>query len=364
MKVLLAAPMKGVQGGITRWTQHIMRFYESNELEDVKFELIDVGRDEFYVNMPLWKQVAKSTAFYWKIRRKFVKLIDDNKYDACYITTSASFSFIKDIVLLREAKKRGIKTIINFHFGRIPELSKKNNWEWKLIKMVLSLADRAVVLDKASYQTLRDKGYPNVEILPNPVAPVVSEIVKYNSALTRENGYVLFTGHVIKTKGVFELLEACSKIDGIRLKLVGLATENICKEIRNIYGEPEWLEICGEMPYEEVIKEMMKCDVFVLPTYTEGFPNVILEAMASGCAIVTTPVGAISEMLEDDEKGSYGVLVNPKNSSDLENAIASLLHDENKKNEMRNNVQLRVNERYNIETVFNNIVSICVSCTK
>lgn len=346
--------MKGVQGGITRWTQHIMNHYsEVADSENVSLELLDMGRSRFInTNMPIWKRVYRAFDDYSNILSEFQTKIKTTDYDILHLVSSASVSLIKDVIFLKFAKRRSIKTIIHFHFGRIPELSEKNNWEWKLIKMVLSLADRAVVLDNASYQTLRDKGFHNVEILPNPVAPVVSEIVKYNSALTRENGYVLFTGHVIKTKGVFELLEACSKIDGIRLKLVGLATENICKEIRNIYGEPEWLEICGEMPYEEVIKEMMKCDVFVLPTYTEGFPNVILEAMASGCAIITTPVGAIPQMLEDDEKGSYGILVNPKNSSDLEKAIASILHDENKKGEMRNNVQLRVNEKYNIKTVW------------
>ncbi|MGM9800099.1 MAG: glycosyltransferase family 4 protein [Muribaculaceae bacterium] len=161
---------------------------------------------------------------------------------------------------------------------------------------------------------------------------------------------------MIKTKGIFELLEACSKQDGIKLKIVGLATEHIRKEVYKIYGNADWFEICGEMEYVDVIKEMIKCDIFVLPTYTEGFPNVILEAMAVGCAIITTPVGAIPQMLEDDEFGKYGVFVEPKNAYALHSAISSLLCDENGKTEMRKNTKLRVNKRYNINAIWQQLL--------
>ena len=116
------------------------------------------------------------------------------------------------------------------------------------------------------------------------------------------------------------------------------------------------------MPYTDVIKEMQKCDIFVLPTYTEGFPNVILESMAAGCAIISTPVGAIPQMLEDDGDGKYGLLVEPRNVQQLHDAIEHLLNDEALKQEMRQNVQRRVNERYNIDVVWSKMLKIWKSC--
>ena len=120
----------------------------------------------------------------------------------------------------------------------------------------------------------------------------------------------------------------------------------------------DWLNIRGETPYEEVIAEMCKCDVFVLPTYTEGFPNVILESMACGCAIVTTSVGAIPEMLEEEDGKHYGIMVEPRNVEQLKGAIERMLSDADFKNECRANVQQRVNERYNIDSVWRQMVDI------
>ena len=80
--------------------------------------------------------------------------------------------------------------------------------------------------------------------------------------------------------------------------------------------------------------------------------------MACGCAIVTTPVGAIPQMLEDDKNGKYGVLVEPQNVQQLHDAIEHLLNDEHLKQEMRQNVQRRVNERYNIDVIWNKMLQI------
>ena len=58
-------------------------------------------------------------------------------------------------------------------------------------------------------------------------------------------------------------------------------------------------------------------DVFVLPSYTEGFPNVIIEAMAMGKPIIATSVGAIPEMLDE----GCGVVVPPKDADSLQKAL-------------------------------------------
>ena len=103
---------------------------------------------------------------------------------------------------------------------------------------------------------------------------------------------------------------------------------------------------------------MCECDVFVLPTYTEGFPNVILESMACGCAIVTTPVGAIPEMLGEEDGKSYGLMVEPRNVEQLRAAIEKMLSDEEFKAACRENAQQRVNERYNMSSVWQQMVGV------
>lgn len=359
MKVLLGSPLSGVQGGISRWTEHILGYYKGNCSDSLDLHLLDMGRSQFVnINMPTWKRFYKAFVDYCEIIKEFKKTLKSDKYDLLHLASSASISLIKDYLMVLIAKKYGVKTVVQYHFGRIPDLKEANNWEWKLLVKVIRMADRVVVIDKASFETLISCGFNNISLLPNPVAPVVCDIVEKNKDIVREPRTILFTGHVVKTKGIYELLEACKNLKDIKLKIVGHITDDIRKSIIEQYGTPDWFDICGEMPYESVIKEMMRCDVFVLPTYTEGFPNVILESMASGCAIVSTPVGAIPQMLEGDENGKYGILVPPQDMEKLQTALERVLSDESLKSELRSNAIRRVNERYNIASVWNQMVKI------
>ena len=253
-----------------------------------------------------------------------------------------------------------MKAIVHFHFGRIPELKHKNNWEWNILKKVITSADKIIVLDKNSYTTLLASNFSNVEIVPNPVAPEIINQIDNIIDIKRMPGTILFVGHVVKTKGIFELIEACKTISNIKVKLIGHISDSMKSAIKSVagYNNEQWLDIMGELSYKEVIVEMCKCDIFVLPTYTEGFPNVILESMASGCAIITTKVGAIPEMLEIDEKGKYCTFVDVGNIEQLKTAITNLLYNEKIKIELRKNVYRRVRERYSMPIIWEMLENI------
>lgn len=357
-KILLVAPYGGVPGGISRWTSHIVDYHRQFKAEECELGLVSTGRSVFVnIHMPLWKRIWYALVDYRSILSDFNRKIRMH-YDVMHLTSSGSLGLLKDLYMLRRAKRFKVKSIIHFRFGRIPELLQQNNWEWRLVVKAIRLADNVIVIDQQTYDTLTEQGFSNIEYLPNPVAPFVEKVVQSNSNIVREPGQILFVGHVVKTKGIFELLEACSTLADIHLKVVGTITPAMWQEIENLYGNPSWLSLCGELPYEDVIKEMQRCDIFVLPTYTEGFPNVILEAMAAGCAIISTPVGAIPQMLEDDESGKYGVLVPAKDAVELSKSIVSLIGNSHLKEEMRTNVQQRVSTRYNISSVWERMFSI------
>ena len=359
MKILLASPYGGVPGGITRWTEHLVAYSEKLEDKECQIDVVPMGRSRFVnINSSLVYRIWTAAVDYKSILRNYRKRLCRDSYDIVHLASSASLSLIKDLYMIRTAKKRGAKSIVHFHFGRIPELAQARNWEWKLLVKVVKAADQVVVIDKASYDALRANGFDNISLLPNPVAPRVVDIATENAGVEKTPRSVLFVGHVVKTKGVFELLEACSKIENINLQLVGHITPDMQAQIDGLYKGASWLTVCGERPYAEVVKEMCKCDVFVLPTYTEGFPNVILESMACGCAIVTTPVGAIPEMLEEEDGKHYGIMVEPRNVEQLKVGIEKMLSDADFKNECRENVKQRVNERYNMDSVWRQMVNI------
>jgi glycosyltransferase involved in cell wall biosynthesis len=358
MKVLFVTSYGGVPGGISRWAGHIMKYYEAIGVKDCSITLVPMGRSSFVnINSASFYRLKEAIKDYTKILKDFKQKIRSEKHDVMHLTSSASWSLLKDIYMIKAAKRRGIKTVIHFRFGRIPDLAQVKNWEWTLIAMVLKLVDCAIVLDSKSLSVLKDLGYKNVVCMPNPVSPQVQAIVAQNK-VERKPRYILFCGHVVKTKGVFELIDACSNIDDIYLKMVGHVTDEMRAAICDYSHNSAWLDLVGEIPYEQVIKEMMSSDIMVLPTYTEGFPNVILEGMAAGCAIIATNVGAIPQMLEEQNGEQYGVIIHPQDVKGLEDAINYLLDSPKEKEAMRVRVQSRVQERYSMEAIWNEMVSI------
>lgn len=108
---------------------------------------------------------------------------------------------------------------------------------------------------------------------------------------------------------------------------------------------------------------MLRCELFVLPTYTEGFPNVILESMACGCTIITTPVGAIPSMLDVKSNTPSGVCVPVKNIDLLSEKILYYLEHKNEALEMGARAKDRVNREYSMPSVWNKMLNIWNSLT-
>lgn len=98
----------------------------------------------------------------------------------------------------------------------------------------------------------------------------------------------------------------------------------------------ERVTFVGKVSNGEVPKYMVASDVFVLPSLSEGFPLVTLEAMASGLPIVATKVGGLPEIVKD---GDNGFLIEPKNPEQIAEKVLSLLVDEELREKISRNNQ-------------------------
>jgi len=365
LKVLLCSPyFEGVPTaacGIVNWTRNLYDYLKQQNT-DIDVELlpfdrsVDLGEDSTFI-----ERLNSGIKDYISLIKKTKKKLKKNHYDLIQISTSASLGLIKDYFILKAAHKRSIKIILHLHFGRIPELAEQNNIEWRMLNKVIKMATAAIVMDAKSYKTLKEHGIDNVYYLPNPLSiAIINKINGEKGQIQRVPRRLLFVGHVVRGKGIYELIEACTAFDNIELRIIGKAHPNTKNKLCDISKKKDnggWLNLMGEIPHEEVIKEMLACDIYILPTYTEGFPNVILESMASACPIIASGVGAIPEMLDVDGD-PCGLVIRPKNVDDIKTAIRKLIDDNKYKASLGEKAQKRVNEHYNVSSVWNQLSSI------
>jgi glycosyltransferase involved in cell wall biosynthesis len=349
-KVFLVSPLAPPVGGIATWSAYIIDYftgsYGSVELSHFNSAM---SRNRITDRNRLRHLVCGIRDACYQIFG-IIRILKKETPDIVHLTSSASLALFKDYILLRYLQKYNLKTVLHFHFGRIPELKLKNNWEWKMLLKTIKRTSTCIVLDSQSYTTLKKEGFNNIAILPNPITlQTIDSDEKRDIEDIRQDGVVLFVGHVVLEKGVYELVEAVRDINEVKeLLFIGPFEENIKNDLVRITGiDQHKIKFMGVKSRDEILYEMRRCNVFVLPSYSEGFPNVILEAMLCACPIVSTSVGAIPEMIGQDR----GILVKPKSVNELKINISKLILEKELSVSFGKNASKFVKKNYNIETI-------------
>jgi glycosyltransferase involved in cell wall biosynthesis len=131
----------------------------------------------------------------------------------------------------------------------------------------------------------------------------------------------VFVGRLVVEKGVRELVTALRSLPGVRVALLGPGPLRAELEAtsRELEGR---LILAGDLPLTEVSRWLAAADALVLPSWAEGTPNVVLEALAAGRPVVATHVGGIPDVIEH---GVTGLLVPPRDAPALATAMAEAL---------------------------------------
>lgn len=154
-----------------------------------------------------------------------------------------------------------------------------------------------------------------------------SEQIRRELRVEGDASLVLYVGRFDLAKGLAELIRATAQIAAqapkLQLALVGAGPalsdiQTLAKELRIL----DRIRFVAPCPSSEVAKWMRAADVFALPSYREGCPNVILEALSCGLPVVASDVGGIPELV--DEK--CAILVHPQDPVGLANALSIALN--------------------------------------
>ena len=357
LKIILVSPLPPPVGGIASWTPNIINYFANGESKIELTLLNSALKGKSITSNSLVKRFYSGIYNSLWINIEFRKLLKNNKPSLIHLVSSSSLALFKDYLLVTLAKKLKIPVILHWRFGRIPSLAAQGNWEWKLLNVVIKTSTLSIVIDSKSYNTLSNAGFTNIVNIPNPLGLDIEQksralFGKFNQ---RQQDQLIFVGHILRSKGVYELIEACSQLPLIKkLLLIGPCEENVKKDLRAIARKREngvWLNLVGELSKDQVLEHMFISPVLVLPSYTEGFPNAVLEGMAMGCAVIATDVGAIPEMLDIQSINPCGICIPPHNVEKLKEAILELVIDPSKIEAMGKNGMERVLNNYTFERI-------------
>lgn len=228
-------------------------------------------------------------------------------------------------------KKHNIKTYVTAHGSDMFELYKNQKFMRSAIRNVLKDADGVFAVSNALRHEIVATGVLGIadktRISWNSV-DVDKFSTKENDLLKEEFGLedkpiVLFVGNLIKRKNVDSLLEA-KKFAKSDYYLVIVGDGPLFKKLKKKVDEDNIRDVIFTGSRDDVEDIIPGCDVLVLPSFSESFGLVLIEALACGKPVIGSDVGGITEIITDD----VGRLVDPKKVSSIAKTIDKLINDD------------------------------------
>ena len=359
-RVLVVGPLPPPVGGVETFTAALL---ESNALGMFTREHCDLSKKrakymqgKFDLGNFIWALIHFS--------RMFARLITFRP-NIVYMPLTASWSgFLRDGVLAVMAKLSGARVLGHVHGGWFDRILALKGWRSIIVRTVLSRFDVLLMLGSMWRDLVASYGYSgDIRIVPPMYRISIRDAAaSFVRTYTEKEPTGLFVGHVGPGKGVVDLLHAASVLRSrgvdIRVTIVGPAQfegdwEKVC-EARTRLGLDQYIEMTGPLEGDALYEKFKAASYLLLPSHFEGLPIVLFEAGLFGLPVITTPVGAIKDLIAHDKNG---LLVSPGNVAEIADAIERLQRDSILKEQLGRQLRKDV-ERYDPKVVCGMIATV------
>lgn len=285
-----------------------------------------VSYDKYIENMrfiPTWKlgnKLVKSWYALQALVRTWFLLTFDKSIKIVHIHGAANASFDRCKLFIRLAKKCGKKVILHEHAADFVEYYQEAE-DKQGITDTLKMCDALIVLSQSWKEYFSSIGMDKdkIHVLNNIVSPPELMSIKR----TDDKLHLLYMGEISKRKGAFDLLKAICKEkeffkDKLILRMGGNEVDGDIKRFIKDNGLESFVNYEGWVAGDHKKECLNWEDVYILPSYNEGLPIAILEAMSYGHPVISTPVGGIPEVVENKRNG---ILVEPGDQKKIADAI-------------------------------------------
>lgn len=269
-----------------------------------------------------------------------------------HIHCSTYGSYLRKSILARICLKFGKKVVFHIHGADFDSfLEDVSVSSRKRIIRLLNDVDKLVVLSDSWHKFFSAfVSSEKIRVLFNPSATYSATYKKRANPKVK----VLFMGRIGQRKGAFDLINAVKKIRFLcfTLDLVGDGEGDKIRNIVNKENLNNLVNIYDWVPHDKVGSLYDEADILVLPSYAEGMPMSILEAIGKGLPIISTNVGGIPEVVID---GSNGFIINPGDIEALSEKLEMLISDASLREEMGRNGLLLAGEKFSIDKIFSQL---------
>lgn len=346
-KVLIIGSDPSVKGGITS----VINSFLENNWKDIEVELLST-----YIEGTAFKKIV----FFIKAICKYLIKIYKKEFEIVHVHMSYKGSFVRKFIISKISKMFNKKMILHLHGSEFEVFYENSSWVTKqCIRNMFENCEHVIVLGenwKNIVQRIAPKS--SIHVFNNAV-----KIPEYKVEIDVNKINILFLGVLIKRKGIYELLEAIKILQeneffnqyNVEFLIggTGVEEEKIIQTI-NDYGIDKHVKMLGWINSELKEDILKQSNLLVLPSYNEGLPMAILEAMSYGIPVVATDVGSIAEVVNE----SNGCLIKPKSANEIVAGINTIFKNLDKWNKYSENARKDIVEKYNEKEYFIKIESL------
>lgn len=282
-----------------------------------------------------WRDVNKIGKLWYASRAYLafaMKMLFCPKYKILHVHVASASSFHRKTHFIKLAKRMGRKVIFHMHSAVFKEYFEECNDKDYLLK-IMCMADSFIALSRSWKEYYASIGVPKEKIV------VINNPVDYPKEFCYEKDApvrMLFLGELLERKGVWDVLKAINEHQDslrgrLKLKIGGNKREKDVVDFISKNNLTDIIEFEGWVAGDKKWQLLNWANLVILPSFNEGLPITLLEAMAYSCALISTPVGGIPEILEN---GENGLMVTPGNSEEIAKAIQYFVDNSVKCQEM------------------------------
>jgi len=278
---------------------------------------------QYYPTYKLSNVLVRAWYFVASYIKMAFKMAVDKNVRIVHLHTAADGSFWRKVQITKLAKFFGKEVVLHVHASRFKDYyneasEKKKNW----IKKELERVDTLIVLSESWRKWFESIGVDakKIEVLHNITSYPIDML-----QAKKQDGKVhfLFMGEIGERKGIFDIIRSLAKykenLNGkIELRIGGNKMEEELKKNITDNNLQDMVIFEGWVGGQKKLELLNWADVFILPSFNEGLPISILEAMSYSHPVISTPVGGIPEVVETEVNG---VIVTPGNDEEIFAAI-------------------------------------------